>query len=85
MMPLAAAEGSGVPRWLKAGEDRLEPGLQEGGRGGGGVTMMPLAAAVGSGVPRWLKAGEDRLEPGLQERPDTWKINRNYQYRYSKA
>ena len=31
MTPLAAAEGSGVPRWLKAGEDRLEPGLQGGG------------------------------------------------------
>ena len=64
-MPLAAV-GSGVPRWLKAGEDRLEPGLQVGGRGGGGVPMMPLAAAEGSGVPRWLKAGEDRPEPGLQ-------------------
>ena len=43
MMPLAAV-GSGVPRWLKAGEDRLEPGLQVGGRGGGGVLMTPLAA-----------------------------------------
>ena len=70
MMPLAAAVGSGVPRWLKAGEDRLEPGLQGGGQGGrgrdddaAGSSSGERGAAVAEG-----RGGQARARPARAAR-----------------